>query len=123
MAAFPLQSFSPPHKQIHRDGTSAKATCHQEGLSTLIHGPDAGKGDEKTHQSLSPPSSGFEIPPILSLEISALKSSTPSEILYKTYPFVQFAAVYSREQRAAIPGFILSLDPTTNLFHEICCLV
>jgi hypothetical protein len=31
----------------------------------------------KTYQSLSSPSSGLEIPPILTLEISALESSTP----------------------------------------------
>jgi hypothetical protein len=32
-----------------RDGTSAKAGCHQEGLPTLSHGPNTGKGGEKSN--------------------------------------------------------------------------
>ena len=45
---------SPTLQQPHRDGASAKISFSREGLSTLTHGPDAGKrGWEKSHQSLS----------------------------------------------------------------------
>lgn len=53
-----------------------------------------------------------------------LRNSAPSEILCKHCLFVQFAAVCSQEQKAAIPRFIPSYPgPPINFFHEVCCLV
>lgn len=63
------------------------------------------RGQEKSHQFLSSPSSGIEIL-ILNLKSSALKSSTLYEILYKPYPLSNPLWALEEEERAAVPGFV-----------------
>lgn len=146
-------SLAPHHpQQPHRDCISAKSDCSLEEFFTLTLGPMQGNGEgglpitgqenwsilklpTKTHQSISRKttnpwtgkntSSKLEIPPIITLEISSLRSPALSEILYKYCPFVQFPVGHSCDQRAAIPGFIFpppGFFPSINLLYAIYCL-
>lgn len=121
MAAPPLQ---PPGAAPQRWHLSQSHMWPGRTSHSNPRAPCKKKGVKKSYQSLSLPSSGPEILPILTLEISALRSSDTSEILYTHCPLVQLPAVHYLEQRKAIISFVPhTLEPPINLSHKNFCLV
>lgn len=95
-----------------------------------------GKGGEKSHQilsfpqnpsvleqenppSLSSSSSEFEIPPIFTLEICALKNSAPCEVLCKPRPlFSSLLPTLQSRGQLFLDSSLHTRDPLINLFMK-----
>ena len=73
------------HLHVDIVSPSEKGLCPQ---NTLMAPTPPDSGDQPPPYRVKSPSSGLEIPPILTLEIPTLESSTPSKDPYKSPHFL-----------------------------------
>ena len=122
-----LSSLPEPQQPLSKSQLKQRRTSHPNPGAACGGGGGGGKKkppdpEPETPQTLFSTKKKLENPPGHPGETSALRSSTPSEPLYKHGLFVLLSTPGSRGQ-LSLDSFFHTLDPPINLFYEISCLV